>query len=255
MVSALLTLTFNGFREARRNRVTVVVAAFALALLLFAALLTNFALTTFDRVLTDLGIGVMSIMLALLAIYLSSGMLPREIERRTLFLLVSRPISRGTFLVGRFFGNMLTLLVLQLLMGVAFLISVQIWGTRVTDAQLVAIGMLHFELLMLSAVGVFMSSFTGQMIAGTVTVAMYFAGHLSAHIYALGQKVGGAMKALAMAVYYALPNLERVNFRPQATYEISTPIGELLPAAMYAIGYTGVLLALAVLLFNRRDFK
>ena len=255
MFASMMALTLNGFREARRNRVTVVVVAFAIALLLFAALLTNFALSTFDRVLTDLGLGAMSIMLVLLAIYLSSGMLPREIERRTLFLIVSKPISRGTFLLGRFAGNLLTLLVLQTLMAVVFLVSVKIWGTHVTEAQVVAIAMLYFELLMLSAIGVLMSSFTGQLVAGTVTVAMYFAGHLSRDIYEMGQKAGGGLKWIAESVYYALPNLERVNFRPQATYEVSTAFHDLLGPAAYAIGYSGILLAVAVILFNRRDFK
>ena len=250
-----LALTLNGFREARRNRVTMVVAVFAIGLLLASTLVTNVSLSTFDRVLTDVGIGVMSIILVLLAVYLSSGMLSREIERRTLFLIVSKPISRTTFLLGRFAGNMLTLLVLLLLMGAVFL-GVALYGTEITEAQVVAIGMLYFELMILSAVGFAVSSFSGQMVSGTVTVGAYFAGHLSADIYNLGEKSEvTALRWLAKGIYYALPNLERVNYRPQATYAVFTPLSELAKNGGYAIAYSVVMLTIASILFQRRDFK
>lgn len=258
MMGPLLALTVNGFREARRNRVTVVVGLFALALVVFSGLLTNLALSTFDRVLTDMGLGVMSIMLVLLAVFLSSGMLTREIERRTLFLIVSKPIPRGLFLLGRFAGNMLTLLVLLAVMAGVFVIAVKIYGLtgEVTRAQVTAIAMLFFELLILSSIGFLMSSFASQMVAATVTASMYFAGHLSGDIYELGLRAGeGPLRAIATAVYYALPNLSRVNFRPQATYSVDTPITDLLASGGYAIGYTTIMLALAVVFFQRRDFK
>lgn len=251
-----LALTLNGFREARRNRVTVVVAVFAIALLLASTLVTNVSITTFDRVLTDVGIGVLSIMLVLLSIYLSSGMLSREIERRTLFLIVSKPISRTTFILGRFAGNMLTLLVLLVMMGAVFLLGVALYGTAITGPQITAIGMLWFELLILSAVGFAVSAFSGQLVSGIASVGAYFAGHLSADIYELGEKAElASLKYLAKGIYYALPNLERLNYRPQATYVLSTPASELLQNAAYAVSYAAVMLVISVILFRRRDFK
>lgn len=256
MTQALLALTLNGFREARRNRVTVVVAAFALAMLVFAGLLTNLSISTFDRVLTDVGLGAMSITLVLLAVFLSSGQLSREIERRTLFLIVSKPVSRAQFLLARFAGNMLTLTALLGMMAVLFFGMVTIYGTAITQAQAVAIGMLFFELLVLSSIGFLMSSFSSQMVSATVTIGSYFAGHLSGDIYKLADKPDvGMLGTLAKAAYYALPNLEKVNFRIQATYEVSTPLHDLLGPAAYAVGYSAIMLTLAVLFFERRDFK
>lgn len=256
MTQALLALTLNGFREARRNRVTVVVAAFALAMLVFAGLLTNLSISTFDRVLTDVGLGAMSLTLVLLAVFLSSGQLSREIERRTLFLIVSKPVSRAQFLLARFAGNMLTLTALLGMMAVLFFGMVAIYGTAITQAQAVAIGMLFFELLVLSSIGFLMSSFASQMVSATVTIGSYFAGHLSGDIYKLADKPdAGILGILAKVAYYALPNLEKVNFRPQATYEIPTAMQALLGPAAYSVAYAAVMLTLAVLLFERRDFK
>jgi Cu-processing system permease protein len=256
MMQQFLALTFNGFREARRNRVTVVVGAFALGLLVASTLLTNLSISTFDRVLTDVGIGIMSIVLVLLAVFLSSGMLSREIERKTLFLIVSKPISRALFLCARFAGNMLTLGVLLVLMGVLFIAQVALYGTLITEAQFVAIGMLFFELLVLSSIGFAMSSFSSQMVSATVTVGAYFAGHLGGDIYELSRKAEDPlMQWIGKAVYYALPNLSRLNYRIQATYEIPTPLSELVPHMLYAAGYSTVMILIAITLFSRRDFK
>lgn len=256
MMRPFLALALNGFREARRNRVTVVVGAFAFGLLVASTLLTNLSVSTFDRVLTDVGLGVMSIVLVLLAVFLSSGMLSREIERKTLFLIVSKPISRSLFLTARFAGNMLTLGVLLVAMGVLFFAQIALYGTLITQAQFVAIGMLFFELLVLSSIGFAMSSFSSQMVSATVTVGAYFAGHLGGDIYELSSKTDSPpLQWLGKAVYYALPNLSRLNYRMQATYEIPTPLSELLPSMLHASAYAAVMIAIAIVLFSRRDFK
>nr|WP_224366871.1 ABC transporter permease subunit [Hyalangium versicolor] len=256
MMRPFLALTLNGFREARRNRVTVVVGAFALGLLVASTLLTNLSVSTFDRVLTDVGIGVMSIVLVLLAVFLSSGMLAREIERKTLFLIVSKPITRATFLTARFAGNMLTLGVLLLAMGVLFFGQIALYGTVVTEAQFVAIGMLFFELLVLSSIGFAMSSFSSQMVSATVTIGAYFAGHLGGDIYEMSRKAESPLfQWVGKAIYYALPNLSRLNYRVQATYELPTPLTDLVPSMLYAVAYAAVMIAIAVALFARRDFK
>lgn len=256
MMQAFAALAFNGFREARRNRVSVVVAAFTLGILLASTLVTEVTVYTFKRVLTDVGIGAMGITLALLAIFLSSGMLAREIERRTIFLIVSKPVSRGLFLVGRLAGNMLTLAVLILVMGVVFYVQTAVYGTPLTAPQFIAIGMLWFELLVISSFGFLMSSFASQLVSAVATIGVYFIGHLSGDIYNLSAKSTSLfIRGLGKTIYYLVPNLDRLNYRPQASYEIVTPAVELIKAIGYGVGYTGVLLVLAITIFQRRDFK
>jgi ABC-type transport system involved in multi-copper enzyme maturation permease subunit len=251
-----IALALNGFREARRNRVTLLVAIFALAMLLSTTLVLEVTVGTFDRVITDVGLGAMSLMLVLLTIFLSSGLISREIERRTIFLMVSKPLSRGAFLVGRLAGNMLTVTVLQLLMAALFFAMMVFYESPISPAHLAAVGMLWFELWVLSAVGFLMSSFSSQMVSAFVTVSVYFAGHLSSDIYSLASKSkSGAIQALGKAVYYVLPDLSRFNYRPHATYYAPITPNELLSAATYGVAFTGVLVALAIVLFNRRDFR
>jgi Cu-processing system permease protein len=256
MIRSFWAIAFNGFREARRNRVTLVLAFFAGLLLLSSSLITDISVATLDRVLIDVGLGGMSLILVLLAIFLSSSLLSREIERRTIFMVVGKPVSRGMFLVARLAGNMLTLTGLQVLM--CGLLLLEFWGLRtpITSPTLLAMGMLWFELLLLSAVGFLMSSFAGAMTSAFVTVSMFFVGHLSGDIYALAHRSkNAALKALGTVLYYLLPNLERFNLRGQASYGISVPAKEWLASGLYGLAYSAVLLWLATVVFNRRDFR
>jgi len=256
VIRSFLAIAYNGFREARRNRVTLVLAFFAGLLLLSSSLITDITVATFDRVLIDIGLGGMGIILVLLAVFLSTGLLSREIERRTIFMVVSKPVSRALFLVARLAGNMLTLTILQVLMGALLLLEFWVLRTPVTWPTMLAMGMLWFELLLLSSVGFLMSSFTGQMTSAFVTVSMFFVGHLSGDIYAFAQRSRNeALRALGKVVYYLLPNLERLNYRGQASYGIVVPAREWMVSGVYAVAYSAVLVWLAVLAFRRRDFR
>jgi len=256
MIRSFAAIAVNGFREARRNRVTSVVAAFAIVLVLFSAFAAEATVATMDRVVVDLGLGAVSLMLTFLAIFLASGLLNREIERRTIFLLVTKPVSRSLFLVARLAGNMLTLAVLLVAMSAVFLLQMALMHVPVEAVQLWTLALLWFELLVLSSVGVTMSTFSTPLVSGLVTTGVFFAGHLSEDIYALGEKSKiPLLRGVAKGAYYLLPNLERLNLRPRATYQVQVSAAELLPHVGYALVYAAALIFLGLMVFNRRDFK
>jgi ABC-type transport system involved in multi-copper enzyme maturation permease subunit len=256
MIGSFVALTLNGFREARRNRVTLVVAVFALVMLLCSTLVADVTVHTFDRVLTDFGLGVMSVILVMLAIFLSSGLLSREIERRTVFLIVSKPVSRALFLVSRLAGNMVTLTVLLLGMSVVFFLEMAVYRNGINTSQFIAIGVLWIELLLLSSFGFVMSSFSSQLVSGVVTTGMYFAGHLSGDIYTLSAKSKSELiRLLGKGIYYLLPNLSRLNFRPQAAYGLEAPMAQIAASVAYGTAYAVALVTIAIALFSRRDFR
>lgn len=255
-MNAFLALAWNGFREARRNRVTAVVVAFAFALLLASYLVLEVTVITFSRVLVDLGLGAMAVMGVFLAIYLSAGVIPREIERRTLFLVVTRPITRTTFLAGRLAGNLLTLGVLLLVMTAVYALQLRLFDVEFTAPQATAVLGLYAELALLSAVGFLMSCFSGTLVSALVTTGLFLAGHLCGDIYNFAARAKEPwMQSAGKALYYCLPNLERLNFRPHATYDLPVSGAELGGSLLYALAWTAGLLAVAAALFQRRDFK
>ncbi len=255
-MNGFFALVWSGFREARRNRVTSVVFAFALVLLLSTSLVLDLTVATFRRVIVDLGLGAMSVMGVFLAVFLSSGLLAKEIERRTIFLIVSKPLSRTGFLLARFGGNLVTLALLLAGMTALYWGQLLFYEVPFSSTQALSIAGLFLELVVLSALGFLMSSFSSPIVSALVSVGVYFSGHLSADIYNLAKRAEGApMQALGKAVYYALPNLERFNFRPQATYELPVTWGDLGTAVALCLAWSALFITVASALFQRRDFK
>lgn len=255
-MSAFIATAWNGFREARRNRVTVVVGVFLAVLLLSSQLVTEVTVTTLERVLTDFGLGAMSLILVFLSIFLSTGLLSREIERKTIYLVVTKPVSRSTFLLARVAGNMITLAVLLLGMSLLFIVELTLFGAAPNSMQLVALLGLLVELLVLTSAGVLMSSFAGTTVSAVVVVGLYLVGHLAPDLYNLsGRSESAGFRFAGRAMYYMLPDLERLNFRPQAAYQVAVDAKTLLQNLGYGLAWSAVLLALAVIIFNRRDFK
>jgi Cu-processing system permease protein len=263
-MNALFPIALNGFREARRNRVTVVVFAFALILVLSATVALDLTVTTFRRVMTDLGLGAMGLITVFLAIFLGSAQLPKEIERRTIFMVLAKPISRNTFLVGRFLGNVTTvtavLIMMALLLAAQFLVA----GPMVmTDAGelfhlslAVAVYGMFLEIILLSALCFFFASAGSQFVTTISTIGLYFLGHMAPELYKMASRSKNEMfQVVGKGLYYTLPNLDRLDFKGRATYMEDTPWSELLNSTAYTIGYTMVLLSIACFLFQRRDFK
>ncbi len=252
----VLALALAGFREALRNRVTVVVGIFAAIMLLSTTIILNVTVFSLDRVVTDFGLSVMSLLLSGLAIFLSSGLISKEIERRTIFLIVSRPLSRTQFVLGRFLGNLLTLGLLQSLMAGLFFLELVVFSVPKTGAQLAAVLGLSMELILLTAAGLLCSVLSSQLISALTCVGLYLLGHLADDLYLIAAKSTATIPAaIGKAAYYLLPNLSRVNFRSAAAYEIPIVWADFLGSCAYIAGYSIVLLMLTTFAFDRRDFR
>lgn len=251
----LLMLALAGFREAIRNRVTVVVAVFALVLIALTSVVMNLTVLSLDRVVTDFGLGVMSLLMISLTIFMSVGMLNRELERRTVFLIVSRPISRSLFIVGRYVGVMATLTLLLLAMSAVYAAQIVIFDVPTANSVPAAIAGLWCQLLLLSAMGLFFSSMSGQVTAAICVVGLYLVGQWTSDLHVLAVKLGPVMGAIARGGYYVLPNFARMDFKPQAAAGASVTMGEFLDGLGTSVGWSLLFLVGATLLFRRRDFK
>lgn len=251
----LAVLALAGFREAIRNRVTVVVGVFALVLIALTTVVMDLTVMSLDRVVTDFGLGVMSLLLISLAIFMSVGMLNRELERRTVFLIVSRPISRSLFVVSRYVGIMVTLTLLLIAMSAVYALQLLVFDVPFSSSMPAAIGGLWCQLLVLSAMGIFFSSISGQITAAICVVGLFLVGQWTADLHVLAAKLGPVMGAVARGGYYVLPNLARMDFKPQAAAGASVTLAEFLGGLGSSVGWSLLFMVGATLLFRRRDFK
>lgn len=252
MISAIVRATVI---EALRNRVTVVVAAFAVALILMTQVVVNVTAMTLDRAITDFGLGAMSVLLVALSLYLSIGTLQRDFDRRALAVVLARPISRGQFLVGRYLGILATLAALLLAMSVLYLAQLLIFGVQLRAAIPAAILGLLIELGVLSALGIFFSTFAGTLSSIICVAALYAVGHVPNDLYNLSYKFSPLMRAAARGIYWGIPNLDRLDFRVAAAHALAIDWATFTVSAAYGLAWAVGLLGVAVAIFSTRDVR
>jgi ABC-type transport system involved in multi-copper enzyme maturation permease subunit len=261
-MSAILAIALNGFREARRNRITSVLFVFAFVLVFSTTVSIEFTVATFDRVMTDFGLGVIGLIAPVLTLFLGTGLIPREIERRTIFMVVARPVSRTAFVLGKFFGNVVTVGGLVVVMGALFLVQLQVAGasekfsTGIHAEHLVALYGLLLEVVLLSAVAFAFASASSQFVSSLSVACLYFIGHMAEDLYTFaGRSKIEVLRWGGRALYYVLPNFDRLDFKARATYFDPTSFSELVAATGYTLAYSTIMLAIAAFVFDRRDFK
>lgn len=261
-MNGVVSIALNGFREARRNRVTSVLFVFAFIMVFSTTVSVEFTVATFDRVMTDFGLGVIGLLSPALTLFLGTALIPREIERRTIFMVVARPVSRSAFLVGRYIGNVITVVFLVLVMGALFLLQMQFAGATSTYSSgihrehLIALYGLLLEVVLLTAVSFLFAAASSQYVSALSVTCLYFIGHMSEDLYTLaGRSKSDVIRVVGRAIYYLLPNFDRLDFKARATYFDPTSNAELLSTTGYALAYTVLVLIVATRIFERRDFK
>jgi ABC-type transport system involved in multi-copper enzyme maturation permease subunit len=248
-------IALNTFREAVRDRILYL-------LLFFAALTIGLSrvlalLTVGDRlkIIVDVGLAGISFFGALMAILIGTGLVYKEIDKRTIFTLLSKPIRRYEFILGKFAGLVLTLLVMMAAMTVIFLALLFAHAWRFDLAIPAALFFIMLELVLLTAVAILFSSFSTPILSSLFSLSFYLIGHFSYSLDTLIRKMRpGALRSVVRVLTMALPDLESFNYKTEVVHGLPVPAAAWLTAPAYALCYTAFVLALAVLVFRRRDF-
>lgn len=252
----LWAIALNTYREAIRDRILYSLLFFS-ALVLAASLATQeITVGDQDKVVRGIGLGAVRLFSSIMAMFLGVGLVWKEIERKTIYLIVSKPIPRWIFLLGKYFGLMLTLLVnvgLMLLLYAALMFFQQ----GLPSANFLAFSLLlFFHLALLTAWSTLFSAYSGPTTATAFTLSVFVIGNLADDIWLFGQQAESPVtRAVSGALYWVLPNFEVFNLQPQATHQLPVDPLYLLQASAYGLGYTAVVLALAIAVFQRRDFR
>jgi len=241
-------------RELLRRKVQVNLLVFGTLLVLASYVLSLLTLGFMHRVLADLGLSAMQLIGTLLAVFLGSTVVAGDVERRVLYPIVAKPVSRTEYLLGRFAGLAVALLLNLVVMAVA-LAAVLVFeaGSLATldRAFFAAVAMLGVQFVVVAAVAVLFSSVTSSTLAAIFTLSLAVAGQLTNEVRSLWK--GGA-ELLGTIVWYAVPNLGALSLNESVVYRTAIPDGTL-AAAVYAILYAAAALALASFTFERRDLR
>ena len=246
----------NGFREVIRDRILYFIGFFALLMVIALRLLPQISVGADEKILLDFSLGGIGLLSALVAIFVGTNLINKEIEKRTVLVLIPKPISRAELMIGKHLGLSTVLLVLVAVMGlIGFgLLSINGIGYPV-GAIALSLVYLVIELSLLVAVALLFSVFTSSILATLLSFGVYLVGHFSRDLLELGTlSENPGVKTFTETLYLILPDLSRLNFRNEAVYGLIPDATDLLSNAVYGILYTVLLLALSTLIFSRRQF-
>lgn len=241
-------------KEYLKEKVLLVVFIFLLLLMASSYILSPLAVGAQKKIIIDLGLASVSVFGVLLVLLLGAGSYYREKEKGILTTLLSKPISRVDFLLGKYLGMMTTVFLVMILMSAAFLCVMLLSRNPITGNILWAIYLSALEVGVIAAIMMFFTMFTSPILSSFFTIGMFVGGHLSKDILAFGSQVGsGAIKAITKIAFYLLPNLSLFNARQEAVHGLSIPEGFLYSVTIYGIFYTLVLLLFSALIFREKE--
>jgi len=256
MTARVLGIARNTFKEGVRDRLFFAIGIFAVVVLGSSLLIGPLSLGEQVRITQDVGLAAISIMSFMIAILVGTSIVHREVDKRTIYTVISKPVERWQFIVGKFLGLAATVSLLVCGMTVLLvLINLGVAGNL--DPQiLVAVFLTWMELLLLTALSVLMSTLASPILGAIFSLLLYVIGHASADIKELAVKFGsGAIRAAADIVYYAVPNLEYLNVRSKVTHGVDIDLAYVAFASSYALLYSLSFLIIAVLVFERKEFR
>lgn len=255
-LTRIIVIASNGFREVIRDRILYVMVFFALLLILASRILPPIAVSADEKIFLDLGIGAISLLGAIVAIFVGTGLVNKEIEKKTVLILIPKPITKTEFIIGKHLGLSAVLTVLVASMTVLYLGMMSLLQiTYPFNSLLVAIFYILLELALLTAIAITFGVFTSSILATLLSFGVYIMGHLSRELLELGKITENeSIENLTKFLFLVLPDLERLNLKNEAVYNILPSTGELLSSLVYTVLYIILLLTITIFIFSRRQF-
>lgn len=252
----VITIAINVFWEVIRDRVLYLVGIFAIIMGAAIRFIPELAASTEQKIILDIGIALIGLLGLLVTVFIGTGLVNKEIEKRTVYVLISKPISRSELILGKYLGLSSVLGVLVFLMMIIYLAFLTL--SRISYPALslwIAGGFIWIELSLLTAVSILFGVFTSSLLAAMLTFSVYIMGHASRDLVTLGKLTKNpTIEAFMMNLYLVLPDLQRLNLKNDAVYGQIPSLPDLLSNGGYAIIYMILLLSLASLIFSRREF-
>ncbi len=259
MTGRIGAIAGNAFREAVRDRVLYNLVVFVLLLTGAAIFIGQLSGGQERKIIVDLGLSAMLVFGAFIAIFVGIGLVYKEIERRTVYAIFAKPVGRGEFLLGKYLGLCLTLLVNVFLMGIGVTLAL-LFVSRGWDPLALtiwpAILLIYLELMLLTGVALLFSSFSSPALSALLTFFVFIIGHFSSDLKGLAGSLGSqGGRWFFNAIYYLLPNLSNFSFITPAAHGEMPGLGNVAMSALYAVTYNVVILGASTLIFSRRNFK
>lgn len=255
-IAVVLTLAHNTLRESVRSKIGYALLFFAVLMIAAGAIVSMLSYVESQRILQDVGLAAIRLFGVAIAIFMGIQLVYRDVDRRTVYTILSKPISRADFLLGKFAGLTLTIWLQTLCMGAAFALVSAAAGAPLGWPHL-AFGLLvAAELALVVALATLFSAFTTPFLAAFFTTGTWVVGQLTRELRDIGAASDEPLleKATA-ALFRVLPDLRSFDLAVEAAHLLPVTTSDVVLPLIYGLGYTTLVLLLAVAIFERRDFR
>ena len=265
MIQRVLAIARNTYRESVRDKILYNLILFALVMILSSIMLGQLTLGNEDKVILDLGLSAISVFGMLIAVFIGIGLVYKELEKRTVYALLAKPVHRHELILGKYLGLLFTLLVNLAVMTVGLELALLYTGRVGMGAHLrvlPAVFLVFLSLALTTALALLFSTFSTPALSALFTFFLWIIGHFGKDLQNFGELAKAeSVKWLCRALYYILPNLSNFNIIDSRsviqTAAYSRPIdpAAIAGATLYAVLYCAAILSLSIAVFTRRDFK
>lgn len=229
---------------------------FSVLVIVVSVFLEPFALGEAPKILRDFGLAAASLFGVLIVIIIGSTLIHKDIEKRTIYTVITKPVKRSEIIIGKFLGLLLLIAILQCAMIVIHQLVIFIYEGAFDLPLFITIPFSLLEIMILLGILLLFSSFSSPTISAIMGIIFFVIGHASPDLKLFADQVNVAiLKYLAYGFYYILPNLENFNLRIDLVYKLPIHLDQLLFSICYGLIYTIFLLYLSIIVFEKREFK
>jgi Cu-processing system permease protein len=255
-MKTILAIAKNTLRETIRDRILLSALFVIVAMILFTLFIGSISLDQGTRIIIDFSITAIYALQVFVAIFIGSMLMYKEIERKTFYLILPKPIHRGAILLGKCLGLTATTILVTLI-STSVLIAILFFkdATSYILPILLSVILSTLESVILILISMFFSSVTSPIMASVATISFFFIGHAGSILQRIFMTTGSTVVEIILrAVYYVLPNLEKFNIRNDIVYGTHPSLPLLLTTVLYACIYVSFLLFITTIVFKKKDF-
>ncbi|MEO1762412.1 MAG: ABC transporter permease [Cyanobacteria bacterium J06629_18] len=257
-LNRVFAVSNNSFREVVRDRIFYIIGFYTVILAIAVSLLPQLAAATEDKMFLDLGLAVMSSLSLIIAVFIGTGLISKEIEKRTILMLIAKPVSRNEFVIGKYLGLLTVLTLLVTAMSIIYTLFLEVNNISYSAASIAINAIfLILQLSLISAIAIAFGVFTGSILATALTFAVYLMGNITQDLLKLAHiSENPGLEKITQGLYIVLPDLSRLDLKNEAVYGLSAlpETTTLITNAGYSLFYSAMLLGIAAFIFSRKEF-
>jgi len=252
----VLAIALNTFKETVRDRILYGLIFFVLLVLPGSRLVIPLAIGQEIKIMKDFGFAAITLFGLLISVVVGTTLVFKELDKRTIYVLVAKPVRRWELLLGKYFGLMGTLTVSFLIMSATMTVTIMMMGGKIDGLLGYSVFGIYMQFVVITSVAIFFSTLASPALSAAFTFCLFIAGTAADQLRLFADRMPGSfLKVAVNAISYLIPNLQNCNFRTEAVYGLEVPLSKIWLMTAYCLLYTGVMLILGSLVLERKDLK